>query len=469
MKSTCKLLIGIVVLAAVSLCQAADRLDARIAKVDAALSARLSGVQNVDTSGPASKGQDTAKMLEARITDLADALASLQAELTNLKAERSQDKKAPVSKEQDTPAVTQKQIDSMVNQAIEKKKSGLGDLPAWLKKFSFNGDFRYRYEWIDDEAKTDDRNRNRIRARIGIAGKVNDEVDVKLRLASGDSSAATSTNQSLDGSFSSKDLWLDLAYFDYHPRSIKNLNVLGGKIKNPYFMPGKSDLMWDSDVNPEGVAAKYRCQLNETIEFFGAMGGYYVEERSTSADSSLWGAQGGLKCKLPGYDKVTLTAGGGYYDFANAKGRATFGAGALGNSTSGGNYTNDYDVVQAFAQLDIPIGPYPVAVFFDFIKNVAAKNSEDTGYLVGASIGKCKAPGTWKASYSYRKLEADATLGAFSDADFGGGGTAVKGHKVGLGYQLAKSWTLGTSYFINKTLDTKKNYDRLQADLKFKF
>jgi hypothetical protein len=111
----------------------------------------------------------------------------------------------------------------------------------------------------------------------------------------------------------------------------------------------------------------------------------------------------------------------------------------------------------------------PVSFFYDYLYNTVSSNSEDAGYLVGATIGKCKKPGSWKLYYNYRELEADATIGAFSDADFGGGGTAVKGHKFGFGYQLAENLQLGASYYMNDTIDTNENYNKLHVDLKYKF
>ena len=179
---------------------------------------------------------------EKRMEKLEAALKAMQAELAELKAEQAEAAKVPVD---------QKRIDAMVNKAFDEKKADLKLVPDWVNNVKIKGDLRYRHEWKDDESQADDRNRHRIRARIGIYGKVNDEVDLGFRLASGNTSTPTSTNQDLDTAFSSKNIWLDLAYFDYHPAAVEGLKVLGGKIKDPYFRAGKSNLMFDSDVNPE--------------------------------------------------------------------------------------------------------------------------------------------------------------------------------------------------------------------------
>jgi hypothetical protein len=94
----------------------------------------------------------------------------------------------------------------------------------------------------------------------------------------------------------------------------------------------------------------------------------------------------------------------------------------------------------------------------------------DTGYLAGFKVGKAKDPGSWDFRYHYREVEADALFGAFSDSDFIGGGTDGKGHELNFGYQIAKGWKFGVSYFMNdKGLEEEKDFERVQVDLKFKF
>ena len=73
-----------------------------------------------------------------------------------------------------------------------------------------------------------DRHRNRIRARLGLGAKVNDEWDLGFRLATGHGEVSgdpVSTNQTLDEAFSKKPIWLDQAFFGYHPQWFKGFNV----------------------------------------------------------------------------------------------------------------------------------------------------------------------------------------------------------------------------------------------------
>jgi hypothetical protein len=335
----------------------------------------------------------------------------------------------------------------------------------WTEKFKLKGDFRYRYEMIDEDEK-DQRHRNRLRLRLGVHAKVNDNVDVGIMLASGGEDPV-STNQSLDSQASTKDLRLDQAYFAWKPAS--GFAIKGGKLKNPFYRPVKTTLLWDGDLRPEGLALQYD---GEQV-FFNA-GYFFIEERSKDDDSFLMGAQVGYQGD---FDGTKLTLGTGYFGYTEIEGRPVTDFGYLkaeddsfGNSLNDdGNFITDYTEWELFGDISFKAGGVPLALFFDYVINTAA-DDDDTAYLVGFKVGKTKTPGSWDFRYNYRELEADAVFGAFSESDFLGGGTDGKGHQLNLGYQIAKGWKLALTYFVNeKGLDNGKDYNRLQADLKFKF
>ena len=352
------------------------------------------------------------------------------------------------------------------------KIEALPDSLKWIENVTINGDLRYRHESID--AKSDGqwgpgRNRHRIRARLGLEAKVNEEWDLGFRIASG-SSDPSSTNQTLDEGFSSKDLWLDLAYFNWHPEAVEGLDVYGGKMKNPFYKAGKNQLIWDGDLNPEGIAGKYVLPLGECDALYANGGGFWAEESSSGVDQSLWGVQTYLKHSFENKDYVL--AGASYFDYGHTQGQATiFDSGdSYGNSVDPSDlYLHDYDLVEGFAEYGFKVANLPVAVFGNYVQNVAGGVCEDTGWLIGGKLNKAKDPGSWELSYNYRDLEADAVIGVFSDSDFIGGGTDGKGHQFGLKYQVAKHVQAGLTYFLNERGANDDDYRRLQADLIFAF
>lgn len=347
----------------------------------------------------------------------------------------------------------------------------------WWETIKVKGDFRYRHEMIDKEGK-DTRHRQRVRARLGIFGEVSEYTKVGIQLASGSDDPA-STNQTLDGAFSTKNIGIDLAYFATGFKGVEDLKVVGGKMKNPFFKPGKSELIWDSDLNPEGGAATFQKAIdNFVLTLTGA--GVWIDERSSSDDSYIAAGQAVGRLYF-NEKKSNLTFGGSIFNYVNSKGYEPFfdHEDPMGNSTVlfGDNgdtvlhYANDYELIELFGEVTHKFQNTPVTVIGDFVTNNAA-DSLNTGWLVGLRVGKAKKTGSWEFRYNYRSIEADAVPGIFADSDFRGGGTDAQGHEIGGAVQLAANTAFKATYFSNEIgLEETETEDfgRLQVDLQFKF
>ncbi|MFH1893123.1 MAG: putative porin [Candidatus Zixiibacteriota bacterium] len=343
-----------------------------------------------------------------------------------------------------------------------------GMASEWWENVKVKGDLRYRHEMIDQEGK-DVRNRQRIRGRIGISGQVNPNIKVGVQLATG-SSDPVSTNQTLGDGFSSKSIVLDLAYFTMTHKAVPGLTVTAGKFKNPFFLPGESELIWDSDFNPEGGTASYEYSEDKLkIALIGA--GLYAEERSSDGDSWIGAGQGVAELALND-GKSNVAAGGGFFHYGNLKGfEPLFDGEPKGNSVdSVDRLANGYDLIELFAQVETKLDDIPVTVMGDYVTNTAA-DSLKTGWLIGCHVGKLKDPGSWAFRYNYRELKKDAVIGTFTDSDFRGGGTDAKGHELVGSVQVMKNAAFGATYFINTVgLDAaKSDYSKLQVDLQLKF
>ncbi|MBT8136058.1 MAG: putative porin [Gammaproteobacteria bacterium] len=326
--------------------------------------------------------------------------------------------------------------------------------PRQEKQLKFKGDVRYRYEMIDQEGK-EDRNRNRVRARFGATARVNDSVKAGIQLGTGGDSPV-SGNQSLDGGFSRKDFGLNLAYVTWQMAPGSSLTA--GKMKNPLHRAGGHGLIWDSDVNPEGVAWQYQAN-----GVFTNVVGLYVEERSSADDSLMFGGQLGFDTDVA--EDMDFKGGIGYYVYTNTVGNKPFfdGDDSAGNTLVDGLLVNDYRQVELFAELGLKVSEWPAAVFANYVQNTDASDN-DTGYAVGISVGQF--------SWAYQDLEADAVIGTFADSDFGGGGTGVSGHVFKAKHPIAKNWAASLTFFLNDfgaPGAPEKDYRRLQADMQFKF
>jgi hypothetical protein len=403
------------------------------------------------------------------ISDLRQQMAEMQAKLIKLEqTQTAQNQK--LEQTQATQAVQEQKI-----AAIKPGEFTIPETLKWVEKIKIYGDFRYRYENVSSEtggSGNDGVNRNRIRLRLGLTAQINDEMVLDTRIATGKSDDPVSTNQSLGDSWTYKGVWLDRAYMTWKPGSVEGLSLMLGKLGNPFVTVGKNQLIWDGDLSMEGIAAQYNLKLSDATSLFTNAGGFYVRLDDSDTDSiSMFGAQGGI---MHQFDKDSkLTAGLGYFDYGNLIGETyLLGTTSKGNSYSGG-YLYDYDLFEAFAEYGTKMAGLPVSIYGDYVVNTASQVKEDTGWLIGTSINKCKDPGSWEISYDYRDLEKDAVVGTFSDSDFIGGGTNGKGHRFGFTYQLAKNVQGGLSYFMNEKYNTTTkeddDYNRLQMDVMVKF
>ncbi len=346
---------------------------------------------------------------------------------------------------------------------------------SWAEKIKWSGDVRYRYEEMDNDAKNDDRRRNRIRARIGLTAQVTDDIKAGVALASG-SDDPVSSNQTFGSAGSSKGINLDMAYIDW--KFAEDTHLVAGKTKNPFYQPAKDGLVWDGDYRPEGGHIAYD---NGTIWAIGSYHFLNSEQKPNSKgssgnskdDTSMFGAQLGYRGELT--DNLNIITGASYYHIPTEGLDPILGAGEnFGNSLDiSGKHLYDYDMAQVFVELNTKLAGLPATFFADYVTNTDSDADEDRGYTIGASLGKVKNAWDWQVGYMYEDLEADAVYGTLSDSDFGGGGTDVKGHKFKFGLGISKNTQIGLTYFNNEygdfTEGNEIDYDRIQIDLKTKF
>jgi hypothetical protein len=379
--------------------------------------------------------------------------------------------------------VQEQKVDEKITKAVASKDVNVPEGLKWAEKVKLSGDFRYRHESIDSQKGGKDQfgtNRNRIRARLGVDVKVNDEWDLGFRLATGAADPA-STNQTLENGYSKKDIWFDLAYFNWHPKTVERLNVYGGKMPLPFYRAGGNQLIWDDDVNPEGIAAKYVIPLGTTNNLYINGGGFWLKaDEGATGGAAEWGLQSYLKHDFE--NKDYLLGGLSFYATSNlpnknglynSSGTSTskYGNTMNGNGSSATPYTYimNYDVLEGFAEYGFKIAERPASVYGSYVKNTSATTSEDSGWLIGTTFNKAKEAGSWELGYNYRDVQKDAVIGVITDSDFVGGGTDGKGHMICGKYQISKNIQAGLTYFIAKKGDAGDDYRRLMADLLFKF
>jgi hypothetical protein len=170
---------------------------------------------------------------------------------------------------QDTPGKEAAQgLEGRVARAEEQAKKASEAVNKQLGSMIFSGDLRLRYESFFGQqnalANPDNpgtfgnplttRHRLRVRARLGVRGKISDEFDWGLRLATGSFADVISTNQTLTDFFTRKPFMLDQAYLTYKPKALPGFQVQAGKFDTPWT---RTELTWDNDITVEGLTESY--------------------------------------------------------------------------------------------------------------------------------------------------------------------------------------------------------------------
>jgi hypothetical protein len=144
----------------------------------------------------------------------------------------------------------------------------------------------------------------------------------------------------------------------------------------------------------------------------------------------------------------------------------------------------------------VQFDPVHVILTGDLVYNLGFKKSEiksrtgidvsdgsGLGFLGRVLVGapRIAKAGEWNASIAYRYLGSDAVLDAFTNSDFGLGGTNNKGTIIGASYGIANNTWLSVRWLSSDLIDslvptangssfkTKLSTDVIQLDLNTKF
>jgi len=424
-----------------------------------------------------------------------------------------------------------------------------GVLPDWTYRIKFKGDLRMRAQ-LDQFGSVNklvyrnflaineaggvsaagddlylntikDRQRVRLRARLGVDAKIDNAVKVSFRLSTGSRNDPVSTNNTLGNSAKRSEVLWDQAYLRYHGPLDSDypwVTFWAGRMPNPYL---STDLVWDSDLAFDGLAAKFHYNLRGSDSLFDiseldrmlyfTLGAFPLQEVELSADDKwLYGAQIGTEWVLE--NQSTIRFGVAYYDYRNTVGifnpvrdgndfdytapqylqrgntlfdirhdsdpdKNRFNLFALAAEFEEINVTFSYDMVR--------FAPVHVVVVADYVKNIGfdgkeietrtqgTKVEEKTeGYQIKVVVGwpKLRIARDWQLSLAYKYLERDAVIDAFTDSDFHLGGTDAKGYILGGSYGLADNTWVSLRLLSSDEIDgAPLGIDTWQLDLNARF
>jgi hypothetical protein len=396
----------------------------------------------------------------------------------------------------------------------------------------------------------EDRDRYRLRFRIGGDYELEEDWKAGFRIATGENTSPVTTNQSMGlanqgagGNFSKYAIWLDRAFmrWDHEFDNGSTFTFSGGRFDNPYF---NTEIIFDEDVGFDGLAFKWKPALNDSVKPFLTAGAYPIfntdlnfssnrPDKFDSTDKYLFAAQLGADLKLAKDLNGRLAVA--YYSFDGVEGKLSTpytpvtasDAGDTDNTRPsfaqrGNTYralrqiipdaTNNFGTINQWQYYGLATDHKPLAVtakldwdrfepvrisaYGEYIKNLAydsdtlntygvnnrgpsglngapgAYEGSDHAWIAGLKVGKpaLDKRGDWQALFNYRWVGSDAVIDAFTDSEFGGGGTNVKGWTLGAQWALSPNTAFAVSWLAADAIaGPPLKSDSLQVDFKIKF
>jgi hypothetical protein len=297
----------------------------------------------------------------------------------------------------------------------------------------------------------------------------------------------------------------------------RRLSVTGGRMENPFF---GTDLLWDPDLAFDGAFVNYSPELSNTVSAFVTGGAFPVDEIESSDTNKakskwLFGGQAGIQWKTT---QLSTKFAVGLYNFENTegianpvgdsriysdtapafrqKGNRTFSidkengkfCGASGDLRGPCGLASKFQQLNLTGQIDLAtFDPVHVILTGDYVNNIGfdandyanktglalgSFKKENQGYQVRLSVGAAKVMNAndWQVFGTYKRLEADAVLDAFTDSNFLLGGTNAKGFIVGGSYGIDKNaWVTGRWISANEITGLPLGIDMLTLDLNARF
>jgi hypothetical protein len=400
-----------------------------------------------------------------------------------------------------------------------------------IKSIGLYGDVRLRYEYRGADnasgsgasGSTYQRERFRYAIRAGLRGDLFDDFYYGFRVETssnarspwvtfGDDSNPTPSAKNSDT------IAIGQVYLGWRAADWLELTV--GRMPMPLYV---TPMIWDSDINPEGAAEKFKYSTGN-VDLFATFGQFLYQDSNPdngvpSSDTFLLAWQVGANVKLA--KDISFKIAPVLYTYTgqgqnNGLNLPFSGQGlkGLNPNTNGYNQNgiNDLLVLETPAEFNFKVGQYNARVFGDFAYNFSGDNraraaaaatapggglphavtGQDKAYLVGFGFGnlglvygQTSKKNTWEARVYWQHVEQYAADVNLLDSDFFEGRGNLEGVYTAFAYSFTDS-IIGTVRYgyaqrINSQLGTGGNnldlpglnpinwYNLVQLDLTWRF
>jgi polyhydroxyalkanoate synthesis regulator phasin len=431
-------------------------------------------------------------------------------------------KKGVLTEEEALPLLQGRENDIKTADKKVKKAARLTVSDA-VENATLYGDIRVRYEDRSGKGPTanngadvdETRQRARYKLTLGVkteSGKWYSDIALAMG-ANGRSDNATFGKTATANINDKETLFVKRAMVGY--KATDWLTLEAGRMNNPLYT---TPMVWDADLNFEGLVEKVNYSLSPTTDlFFTAAQAQYQGDKkdfSTTGDTittELFAFQGGGKYAFNDHTnaKAALTYSTYSHNINSAKFTPGFGANGTAASYQTNAYgVNDLDTIEIPGEVNyyLSSNSIGVRVFGDYVYNtsgdsrctaagaaICALGNDDTAWLLGVAVGSAAdfksfdgnkmVKGDWSARIWYQDVGAysvdpNAVDSDYMDSRVNTKGTVFKAQyniqdnayiNLAYGHAERKNDAIGTAGTGQDLALNWKDYDLFQLDLTYKF
>jgi hypothetical protein len=374
-------------------------------------------------------------------------------------------------------------------------------LSMGIKDMELFGDMRFRYEYRSADTvdgQSGYRERFRYALRVGLRGTLFDNFYYGLRLETAQNPRSPWVTFGDENSFpfpgpsskTSDGINIGQVYLGWRPADFVDITV--GKMPNPLYTTA---MIWDTDINPEGAAEKFKYTFGD-IDLFATFGQFLYQDvnpdkpiapffgsvTGNQSDAFMLAWQLGANVRLnkemalkiaptiynytgsgqnSGLFQSTFVGeglkNGSNYAFDPATGR--YGVNSSNPFAYNQTGINDLMVFEVPGEFNFKAGPYKARIFGDFAINLEGDNrakaaagvpnsplphafkDENKAYQIGFGIGslgtvygQTSKKNTWEARTYWQHIEQYAVDVNLTDSDFFEGRANMEGVYAAFAY-----------------------------------
>gem|GEM_PF-2733344 len=339
-----------------------------------------------------------------------------------------------------------------------------------MQKLKWSSDFRSRWESLDYAqdpsvvGRREQYDQLSMRARLASRFQARENLSLQFRLATG--AGGTSTNSVYGDTvkgFRNPEFRLDRAHLMW---KLPVFEVHAGRMVMVARAAGQNDMMWDSDLHWDGMAIRREFKAEDWRAGFAVAHAILSESRASSAASDARYQVAHLHASF----RSSIGEWGMVLGEARTHGvaglAAMVGTDFAGNSNAASAYRYEYQT--QYLGVEWKALDAPLVMFAQIAQNAAvsdarraqivgarwdasrgaggasggavggggasaasgASSGTSSGASDGARVEGLSWPLGWSLAWDYREVQADSTLGIFTDSETFGGGADGRSHRV---------------------------------------